>query len=146
LYVTNITQAAQAVVTVSIQHQYVVGQKIHLSIPSGFGMQEADQQTAIILAVTAYTMTVDLNTSSFSAFAFPPSSAIPGAPGFATLAPAGQSTQYDPTSGVQTGYNFSYAPFHSGNFIPFMYLAAGAQSPAGQEGDVIQYQCFKYES
>lgn len=146
LYITAISLAQEAVIETSVQHQYVVGQKIHLSVPSSFGMVEADQQQVIITAVTAYTITTDMDSSAFTAFAFPASSASPGAVLFATLAPAGQSTQVDPITGAQTGYNFTYAPFHTGQFVPYMLLAAGAQSPAGSSGDLIEWECEKYEN
>lgn len=146
LYITAISQATQAVVTVSTAHSYVVGQLIHFSIPGSFGMQEINNLTGKITAVGTYTMTVDINSSAFSAFAFPASSGSPTTPLFATLAPAGQRTQYDPNTNVQTGYNFNYAPFHTGQFIPYMYLAAGAQSPAGSSGDIIVWQAYKMET
>lgn len=146
LYITKISQATQAVVTVTQAHNYVVGQLIHFAIPASMGMQEINNLTGKITAVGTYTMTVDINSSSFSAFAFPASTASPNAGLFATLAPAGQRTQFDPNTNIQTGYNFNYAPFHSGNFIPYMFLAAGAQSPAGSSGDTIVWQAFKMET
>jgi len=152
LYVTGITQAIQGVVTVSEKHSYVVGQKVEFSIPGALGMVQLNNyylpQNAppVITAVTDYTFTINVNTTNFSAFAFPASTQSPTAQLFATVASAGQSTQYNPITGVQTGYNFNYVPFHSGNFIPFMYLPAGAQSPAGQAGDVIVWQAYKMET
>ena len=146
LFVTNITRAAQAVVTVSTKHSYVVGQLVHFSVPSSFGMTQISQQTGKIIAVTDYTMTLDIDSSAFSAFAFPLSTLSPAAPLFATVAPAGQRTQFDPTTMVQTGYNFNFVPFHTGEFTPFMFLAAGAQSPAGSAGDVIVWEAFKMEN
>jgi hypothetical protein len=135
LYITGISQAPQAVVTVSIAHNYVVNQLVHFSVPSSFGMTQINQLTGEIVAVTAYTMTVNINSTAFTPFAFPASSLSPVAPLFATLAPAGQ----------RNGYNVSYVPFHSGQFTPFMLLAAGPQSPAGSAGDVIVWQAWKQE-
>lgn len=152
LYVTKISQAAQGVVTVSEKHQYVVGQKVEFSIPGSFGMVQLNNyylpQNAppVITAVTDYTFTINVNTTGFSAFAFPASTASPTAQLFATVASAGQSTQYNPITNVQTGYNFQYVPFHSGNFIPYMYLPSGAQSPGGQANDVIVWQAYKMET
>lgn len=145
LYVTGISQATQAVVTVSMAHNYVVGQKLTFSVPSSFGMSEISGKTGTIVSVGTYTMTVDIDSSAFTAFAFPASTGSPTTRLFATVAPAGQSTQYNPVTGVQTGYNFQFAPFHSGLFLPYMYLAAGAQSPAGSSSDVIVWQAFKKE-
>lgn len=152
LYVTGITKAAQGVVSVSEKHNYVVGQKVEFTIPGSFGMVQLNNyyQTqnlpAVITAVTDYTFTINVNTTNFTTFAFPASSSSPTAQLFATVTSAGQSTQYNPISGVQTGYNFNYVPYHSGNFIPYMYLPAGAQSPGGQANDVIVWQAYKMET
>jgi len=97
LYITEITQDTQAVVRTSVdptQH-YVVGMKIHFSVPESFGMSQINGLTGKIVAVSAanYTLTVDIDSSAFTAFAFPASSESPTAQLFATLAPAGASTQ-----------------------------------------------------
>ena len=136
LYVTKITQALNAVVTVSTVHNYQVNQLIHFSVPSSFGMSEIDQLTGQVLSVTPYTMTVNINSSSFSAFAFPTSASSPTAALFATIAPGGQ----------RNAYNVTQVPFQSGLFIPYMYLASGPQSPAGSSGDVIVWQLWKKEN
>ena len=150
LYITEITRASSAVVRTSVDpaNYYVVGMKIHFSVPASFGMTEINQLTGTITAVdsTEYTVTVDINSTAFTAFAFPLSTSSPTAALFATYAPAGQSTQYNPNTQVQTGYNVTLAPFHTGNFTPYMYLAAGAQSPAGSTGDVIVWQAYKMET
>lgn len=146
LYITGISQAASAVVTVSCVHNYVVGELVHFSVPNSFGMSEINGLTGKIISVTDYTMTVDIDSSIFSAFAFPASSAVPTTQLFATLAPAGQRTQYNPVTGIQTGYDFNYPPFHTGQFSPYMNLAAGASSPAGSSGDKIVWQAYKSET
>lgn len=146
LFVTKITQAAQAVVTVSCVHNYVVGELVHFSVPNSFGMTEINGLTGKIIAVTAYTMTLDIDSSTFTAFAFPASTGVPTVQLFATLAPAGQRTQFNPITGIQTGYDFNYPPFHTGQFAPYMNLAAGANSPAGSDGDKIVWQAYKTET
>ncbi len=75
-----ITQAAQAVVTTSIDHGYQVGQMVQLSVPSDFGMVQADGAIADVVAVSANTMTLDLNSAAFTAFAFPASGSPLGMP------------------------------------------------------------------
>jgi len=150
LYITEITQATQAVVRTSVdptQH-YVVGMKIHFSVPYSFGMTQINGLTGKILAVSAanYTVTVDIDTSAFTAFAFPASSASPTAQLFATYAPAGASTQFDPVTGVQTGYDFLKQPFRTGEFTPYIFLSGGAQSPAGAASDVVNWMSYKLEN
>lgn len=150
LYITEITKATSAVVRVSRDPTpyYVVGMKLHFSIPSSFGMTQMNGLTGTITALSAanYTMTVDIDSSAFTTFAFPTSASSPTSALFATVAPAGQKTAYDPNTLVQTGYDFTKAPFHVGQFTPFMFLAGGAQSPAGAASDVINWAAYKFES
>lgn len=153
LYVTHITQAAQAQVTVSQANSVYLGQKLEFTIPGSFGMvqltnfyQPQNLPAVVTSIVDAYNFTINVNTTNFTAFAFPASSASPTAQLFATTAPAGQSTQFNPITGVQTGYNFLQIPFHSGVFVPYMYVPAGAQSPGGAAGDVIVWQAHKMET
>lgn len=150
LFVTAISQATQAVVTTSVDptQYYVVGMKVHFSVPYSFGMTQINGLTGTIQSISSanYTMTVDINTTAFTAFAFPASTASPGAALFATVAPAGASTQFNPVTNVQTGYNFQYQPFRTGQFTPYMFLAGGAQSPAGANNDVINWIAYKLEN
>jgi len=152
LYVTKISQATQAVVTVSELCPYVVGQLVEFTIPGSFGMvqlnnfNQPQNRPIQIVAVSGYTFTINVDTTNYTAFAFPASSASPTAALFATVAPAGQITQVNPITGVQTGYNFQAVPFRTGLFIPYMLVPAGAQSPGGSANDVIVYQGFKMET
>jgi len=157
LFITNISQATQAVVSTSVDpsQYYVVGQNIHFSVPSSFGMTQINQMTGTIVAVNAvsatgnigaYNLTVNINSSAFTAFAFPASALSPTAQLFATLAPQGSSTQYNPMTNTYTGYNFTLAPFHTGQFTPYMLVYGGAQSPGGASGDTILWQAYKMEA
>lgn len=150
LYVTEITQATQAVVRTSVDPTayYVVGMKVNFSVPSSFGMTQINQLTGTIVSLssTNYTMTVDINSTAFTAFAFPASTSSPTATLFATVAPAGASTQLNPVTNVQTGYDFQFQPFRTGQFTPYMYLGAGDKSPAGASGDVINWVAYKLEN
>lgn len=150
LYVTEITKATSAVVRCSIDpsNYYSVGMLVRFSVPQSFGMTEMNGLTGRITALSSanYTMTVDIDSSAFTTFAFPASAAVPTTTLFATVAPAGQRVLYNPTTGVQTGYDFTLAPFHTGEFSPFMYLAAGVNSPAGSASDVIVWQACKSET
>lgn len=157
LYITNISQASQAVVSTSVDPSayYVVGNKIHFSVPASFGMSQINQLTGTIVAVNAvaaavnigaYNVTVDIDSSAFTAFAFPASALSPTAGLFATFAPAGSKTAQDYLTGVFTGYEFQKTPFHTGKFTPYMFLSGGAQAPAGANGDTILWQAFKMES
>ena len=144
-YITGISKATQGVVTTSQVHDYVVGQLLKLTIPAQFGMVELDQVTVEVVAVSAYSFTISANTSAFTTFAFPASTASPNI-AFATVAPVGQRAQYDPINDVTTGYNFTEVPFRNNDFSPVMYLAGGSNSPAGSNGDIIIYQAYHVEN
>jgi hypothetical protein len=153
LYVTAVTQATQAQVTVSQAGFVYLGQKLEFTIPASFGMvqlnnfNQAQSKPAIVTAIIdPYNFLINVNTTNYTAFAFPASSGSPTTQLFATCAPAGQSTTYNPITGVQTGYNFNQLPFHSGVFIPYMYVPAGANSPGGSAADVVIWQAYKMET
>lgn len=157
LYITNISVATAAVVSFSVDpsRYYVVGMKMKFTVPASFGMQEMDQLTGTITAINAvsatanigaYNVTVDIDSSAFTAFAFPVTTLSPTATLFATAAPAGIRTAQNQVTLVQTGYEFTKNPFHTGEFVPYMFLAGGAQSPAGANADTILWQGFKMET
>ena len=167
LYITGINPGsavtaapAGTIVSTSVDPSafYVVGMKVHFSVPSSFGMTQIDQLTGTITAlnisnsggsaagVAAYNMLVDIDSSAFTAFTFPASALSPTTRLFATLAPAGAKTAFDPVTLVQTGYEFQKQPFHSGQFLPYMFLAGGAQSPAGAAADIINWSAYKFEN
>jgi len=153
LYVTAVTQAAQAQVTTSQQHGLVVGQKIEFTIPSSFGMvqlinfnQPGSKPPIVVSIVDTYNFTINVNTTNYTAFAFPASSGSPTTQLFATLAPAGQSATFNPITNVTTGYNFTTVPFRSNIFIPYMLVPSGAQNPGGSASDVIVWQAYKMET
>lgn len=153
LYVTAITQAASAQVTVSQASMVTVGQKLEFQIPASFGMvqlnnfNQAQSLPAVVTAIVdAYNFTINVNTTNYSAFAFPATALSPTAQLFATCAPAGQSTQFNAITNVTTGYDFTKVPFHSGGFIPTMYLPSGSLSPAGEATETIVWQAFKCET
>ncbi len=95
---------------------------------------------------TNYTLTVDIDTTAFTAFAFPASTASPTAPLWATISPAGAKTTFDPVTLVTTGYDFAHQAFRTAQFTPYMYLGAGAASPAGAASDIIDYVIYKFEN
>lgn len=89
-WITGITAANPAVVTVSVAHNYLIGDKVTLHIPAAFGtMNRFDGVTATITAVTASTMTLDINTVG-SAFAFPTSAVAAAGVSFACVTNVGE--------------------------------------------------------
>jgi len=89
-FMTAMTAANPAVVTVSVAHNYLVGDWIALHIPAVYGtMNHFDGVTARITAVTASTMTLDLNSTGY-AFAFPTSAIAAAGSSFAHVTHVGE--------------------------------------------------------
>ncbi len=141
-FITGITQAAQAVVTLSVTHGYTVGQRITMVVPSQFGMTQMNGIRARIVAIntSTNTITIDVNSIGFTAFAFPASGAVPYT--FAQTVPFGDAplTLLNPQGdqSVLDGATDNRA-------ILGMKLAGGANSPGGSNGDVIYWKAFKAE-
>lgn len=74
-FITGITQATSAVITLSVTHRFLPGQSIRIRVPAEWGMNEMDGLLANITAVntTTNTVTVDIDSTSFTAFTYPTS-------------------------------------------------------------------------
>jgi hypothetical protein len=140
-FVTKITQAAQAVVTLSVTHGYQVGQQVRLVVPADFGMVEMDGLQATIVAVnttttSGNTITLDVDSSSFTAFAFPLSAASPFSP--ALVVPIGEDSAYAIAQGLDVLSDATVDVSEIG-----LVLAGGANNPAGAASDVIYWVAGK---
>jgi uncharacterized protein YjdB len=115
----------------SVTHGYSVDEVVRFSVPSVFGMTQLDGLTGKITAVntTTNTITVDINSSAFTAFAWPAASSAPLT--FAQVIPLGAegtNSVSDATDNVS---------------ILGMELGAGADGPAGSASDVIYWRAGK---
>lgn len=92
-FITKITKAVQAVVTLSVTHQYTVGQQVRMVIPASFGMQEMNGLLVTIVAVDLVnnTITLNVNSTGFSTFAFPNSATAAAGTSFAEVTPVGEA-------------------------------------------------------
>lgn len=76
-YIANITQATQAVVYFTGKNDYTPGENLYFRVPEEFGMLEINNQVARVLSVTnsatVSSVTLDLDTSGYTAYAFPTS-------------------------------------------------------------------------
>lgn len=139
-YIANITQAAQAVVTLTVPSGYKVGQVVRFIVSSAFGMVELDQQVATITAVddtlATQTITVDIDTTTFTAFKFPGTADYAFSP--AMVVPVGENTAQAISSGVDILNDATYNTGYIG-----VILAGGANSPAGANNDVIYWVAGK---
>ena len=101
--ITNITQATNAQVSTSIPHGLTVGQELRFNIPSVSGMTQLNPNplnnnfpsymsaNPIILSVIDdYNFTVNINTSSYTAFTFPTNGQQPSS--YPQVVPFGEDT------------------------------------------------------
>jgi len=128
--ITAVTTGTTTEVQMSVTHGYSVGEVVRFAVDSKFGMTQLDSLTGQITAVntTTNTITVDIDSSAFTAFAWPAATSAPLT--FAQVTPVGSGTQAltDATDNVS---------------IIGMELGAGADSPAGSTSDVIYWRAGK---
>lgn len=94
-YVTNVSQASNAVVSTSVAHGMTPGQEIRFNIPgvgaANSGMVQLNGLSAIIQSVVDdYSFVINVNTSSFSAFVWPTAAQTPCS--FPIMIPFGEDT------------------------------------------------------
>lgn len=118
-YIANITAAAQAVIYFTATNNYTPGEIISLRVPSQFGMEQANNQEVRVLSVTnsatVSSVTVDLNTTGFTAFAFPtsavaaagvsPAVAVPSSSGVVPLAGSATTPQQPPGTNLLDAFD-----------------------------------------
>lgn len=142
-FITSISQAAQAVVRTSVTHGLQRGMKVSFKVPPIFGMVQMDGLTGTVVAVdttnTVNTFTVDIDSSAFTAFAFPANGNQPFSP--AVVVPAGEDNAY----AVDNSLNPYVSAYTNVGYIGIQ-LAAGANSPAGTANDVIYWVAEKADS
>lgn len=134
-YISAITKASSAVVTLTVTHGYTVGQKVRLKVPAAYGMVEADGLLGTITAVSTAnnTITLDIDSSAFSTFSFPLTAAVPFTP--ALVIPVGEAAE-------DSYANLLDDATDNVSFLG-MKLAAGANSPAGSSNDVVYWVAGK---
>ena len=142
-WVTNMGQDAQLIVTLSVEHSLVVGQEVRLYIPAAFGMVEANQLQGTVVAINqadsngiTNTVTLNIDSSSFSAFTFPLTAGVPFSP--ALLIPFGEDTGFAESASANILADSVFNNSELG-----ITLFPGITSPAGSEGDVIFWRAGK---
>src|SRR5690606_4582312 len=137
-FIVNITQAAQAVITFSQTHGFTAGQQIRLIVPAQYGMVQMDNQLATVTAVSTAnnTVTVNIDSSAFTAFAFPQPGVVPFTQ--AQAVPVGEDTGFAVTNNLNI-----LADATVNTSIIVMILSGGAGFPGGDANDVIFWQAGK---
>ena len=131
-YIASISKAASAVVELTVTHSYEVGQAVRFVVPAAYGMVQMNGLSGNITAVntTTNTITVDIDSTSFTTFAFPATAAVPFSP--AMVVPYGEAVTSTATGGRV--FNEGYIGIE---------LAAGTKSPGGNNSDVIYWVAGK---
>ena len=135
--ITKISQATQAVVTLSVTHGYTVGQLVRMHVPAEFGMTEMDGLSGTIVAInttttTGNTITLDIDSTAFTTFAWPVSSNLAFTP--AECVPYGEDTAFATANDLNVLDDATVNEAYIG-----MILTGGAGSPAGASSDVIYW-------
>lgn len=67
-YINAITNAQEAVVTFTENHDYLVGEIVSFRVSKSFGMVEIQNRKAKILSKTSDTITVDIDSTTWTPF------------------------------------------------------------------------------
>lgn len=151
-YIINITQAVNAIIHTSVDHGYKVGQKIRVNLPDArFGMVQINGVEGIVTAVTAGTITTNIDSTGFTAFAF----ALPATVPFTmpTVVPVGIDMGTAITGAVDVLSDATFNTAYIGMRLHVGDIAApnrGSLSPAGSNatgvagaGDVMYWRAGK---
>jgi len=144
-YISKVTKAIQAEVTMTVTNGFTVGQRVRFVVPQIFGMRELDGLSATILAVNTVIGTnnneilLDLDTSSFTAFAFPLTADVPFSP--AMVIPIGEDS-----GELAILPKVSLGGATENRNITGMRLNPGILSPAGAAGELIYWEAGKSDT
>lgn len=136
-FICAISLAANAVVTTTVNHGYLPGETFRMNVPAAYGMPEINGLLAtVITAPTPSTFTINIDTTGFTAFAFPLTAAAP----------------FNPAMTVPVG-DASFVPYESFLFgatinngligVTLAQDTAAAAGPAGAANDVIYWRAGK---
>lgn len=129
--IASITQASSAVVEFLTTHNYSVGDVLRFNVPSVWGMVEINGLQGKITAVSTAnnTVTVNVDSSAFTAFAWPAATSAPLT--HASTVPVGDNSTN------------SLADAIDNTALIGIELGSGADGPAGQNNDVVYWRAGK---
>jgi len=145
-HITGITAANPAVMVTSVTHDYKVGQMLRMTVPAAFGMVEMDGLIGTVTAVTktgatgANLITVDIDSSGFTAFAYPVTADAPFTS--AMITPVGMNTAYAIANDIDQLADATVNDATIGMLLS-AGAAAGVLAPAGANGDEIYWTAGK---
>lgn len=149
-YIAGITQATQATVYFTEKNDFTPGEIVSFRVSSAFGMDEINNVPARVLTVTnsatVSSIVIDLDTTGFTAFAFPTSAVAAAGVSPAVCVPS--SSGVVPFNGSATipqeppGMNLLDA-FDNRN-VRLIHFG-GSCFANGTTGDVWMWQAYKYD-
>lgn len=129
-------------IVTTVTSNVVIGNEVRISVPSAAnGMVEIDGLQGTVTNVVGNTITVDIDSSAFTAFAWPAAASSPFTP--ASIYVFGENTP-EALSVVPVEDILSDAIYNQA-FVG-MTLGAGVNGPAGQNNDLIFYVAGKSDS
>jgi hypothetical protein len=147
-YVANISQAAQAIVSFTAKNDFTPGENVSFRVSSDFGMDEINNRSARVLSVTnsstVSSVTLDLDTTGFTAFTFPTSAVAAAGVSPAVCVPS--SSGVVPDSGSATvpqeppGTNLRDAFDNRNKYV--MYCGSNVVTSSSA---VYDWVAFKYD-
>lgn len=153
-YIANITQASQAVVYFTEKNDFTPGEIVSFRVSSDFGMDEINNKEVRVLSVTnsatVSSITIDLDTSGYTAFAFPTSAVAAAGVSPAVCLPSssgvvpdnGSATQAQQPPGTNLRDAFDNRNTRIIHFGPGLFNVSSHVSDAE---DVWMWQAYKYD-
>lgn len=135
-YISKVSTGSTTTITLSVRHNYTVGQVVRIDMPSEFGMVQIDGLegtiTAVDTSVGTNTITVDIDSQSFTAFTYPSNGDEPLT--WAQVVPVGEDTAYEVENNISLIQGAS-----RNNELIGIRLAGGANLPGGASNDVMYW-------
>lgn len=126
--ITAITQATSAVVSTAVPHGLSVGAYVTFRVPSAYGMTQIDSVVGRVTAVgSTLSYTVNVDSSAFTAFAFPTSASVASTP----VTPAQALPVGEQTVLTNSEYNAGVIGLQLGTDV------------VGASSDVVYYVAYK---
>jgi len=153
-YIANITQASQAVVYFTAQNDFTPGEIVSFRVSSDFGMDEINNRAIRVLSVTnsatVSSITIDLDTTGFTAFAFPlsataaagtsPAVCVPSSSGVVPLNGSATTPQQPPGTNLLDAFDNRNV-----RIIRFGAALWNVSSHTSDNGDNWMWQAYKYD-
>lgn len=154
MYIANISQAAQGVVSFTTKNDFTAGEIVSFRVPSQFGMSEINNKQVRVLSVTnsatVSSITIDLDTSGYTAFTFPTSAVAAAGVSPAVVLPSSSGVVPDPlnTALVLQPPGTNLLDSFDNRNTRVIHLGPGLWNVSGHASDSEDkwmWQAFKYD-